>query len=226
MILLSDGIGRWVYDPDAIIAGPVARAKALGVRIYTIGFGDPSALDEPLLRRIASASGGSAPTPRPSRTTSTTSSSTPRCSHGQGRGAVQRDRGQGRRSPWGASLSRRASTSRPCSNWPGSKLRLTLTDPNGVRVDWLPRVPDFRFSPRSGGRRAGQAGSLEGLGLRQKVSQPKEPYYSIVVDKVAAAPPLAVPSATPSPTPSATPKPKPKSSKKPTKQPSTFALSF
>jgi Mg-chelatase subunit ChlD len=56
MILLSDGI---TSGPSAaeVLSGPVQQARQAGTCIYTIGFGDPGALDEDLLRQIASGSG-------------------------------------------------------------------------------------------------------------------------------------------------------------------------
>lgn len=53
IILLSDGLTNTGMTPAQILNGPVAEAAAAGTCIYTIGFGDPGALDEDLLRRIA-----------------------------------------------------------------------------------------------------------------------------------------------------------------------------
>ncbi|GAB4266932.1 vWA domain-containing protein [Deferrisoma sp.] len=52
MVLLSDGVGD---EPSTELLG---RLHAAGVRVYTIGFGDPGDLDEQLLRRIARRTGG------------------------------------------------------------------------------------------------------------------------------------------------------------------------
>ena len=57
VILLSDGMTNVGPSRDEILAGPVQQAAGAGTCIYTIGFGDPGALDEDLLRRIASESG-------------------------------------------------------------------------------------------------------------------------------------------------------------------------
>lgn len=57
MILLSDGMTNFGMTPSEILSGPVQDAVRLGVCIYTIGFGDPGNLDEPLLQEIARTSG-------------------------------------------------------------------------------------------------------------------------------------------------------------------------
>jgi len=44
---LTDGqANQGIYDPDQIIAGPVTRAHNEGIKIYTIGFGEPGDLNE------------------------------------------------------------------------------------------------------------------------------------------------------------------------------------
>jgi hypothetical protein len=57
VLLLSDGMITEGPGPEEVLAGPVQEAAAAGICIYTIGFGDPGALDEPLLRQIAQESG-------------------------------------------------------------------------------------------------------------------------------------------------------------------------
>lgn len=57
IILLSDGMTNEGLSPEEILAGPVEEARAAGICIYTVGFGEPGDLDEVLLREIASASG-------------------------------------------------------------------------------------------------------------------------------------------------------------------------
>ena len=53
IILLSDGLTNEGLSPQEILDGPVQEAASTGSCIYTVGFGDPGALDEELLRNIA-----------------------------------------------------------------------------------------------------------------------------------------------------------------------------
>jgi pSer/pThr/pTyr-binding forkhead associated (FHA) protein/Mg-chelatase subunit ChlD len=57
IILLSDGLTNEGLAPEAILSGPVQQAAEAGTCIYTVGFGESQALDEALLRDIASGSG-------------------------------------------------------------------------------------------------------------------------------------------------------------------------
>ena len=58
MILLSDGQSNTGMSADEILSGPVFTATAAGIKIYTVGFGDPGDFDEDLLRQIANRTGG------------------------------------------------------------------------------------------------------------------------------------------------------------------------
>ncbi len=58
MILLSDGQSNTGMSADEILSGPVFTATAAGIKIYTVGFGDPGDIDEDLLRQIANRTGG------------------------------------------------------------------------------------------------------------------------------------------------------------------------
>jgi len=53
IILLSDGLTNEELSPQEILDGPVQEAATAGTCIYTVGFGDPGALDEELLQNIA-----------------------------------------------------------------------------------------------------------------------------------------------------------------------------
>ncbi|MEI9476452.1 MAG: FHA domain-containing protein [Deltaproteobacteria bacterium] len=59
MIVLSDGNSNEGISPEQILVQLLPKAKALGVRIYTVGFGDRvlGAIDEELLNNIAVNSG-------------------------------------------------------------------------------------------------------------------------------------------------------------------------
>ena len=64
LVLLSDGMANEGLTGNDIITGPVQSAKNAGVKIYTIGFGDPSTtsdesgVDVALLQQIADETGG------------------------------------------------------------------------------------------------------------------------------------------------------------------------
>ena len=58
LVLLSDGMTNVGMAADEVLAGPVQEAKAAGVKIYTVGFGEAGDLDEDLLRSIATETGG------------------------------------------------------------------------------------------------------------------------------------------------------------------------
>ncbi len=58
IVLLSDGLSNEGMSNEDILSGPVARAAAEGIKIYTVGFGDSGELDEDLLREIATRTGG------------------------------------------------------------------------------------------------------------------------------------------------------------------------
>jgi len=57
IILLSDGMTNTGMSRSEILSGPVREARARGICIHTIGFGDPGDIDEEFLRQIASGSG-------------------------------------------------------------------------------------------------------------------------------------------------------------------------
>lgn len=55
IILLTDGMTNEGLSEAEILSGPVAEAARAGTCIYTVGFGDPSNLNEDFLRDIAAA---------------------------------------------------------------------------------------------------------------------------------------------------------------------------
>ena len=58
MLLLSDGASTQGLSEDQMLSGPVAQAKAAGIAIDTIGFGDIGESDAGFLRRVSEATGG------------------------------------------------------------------------------------------------------------------------------------------------------------------------
>ncbi len=59
LILLSDGLITEGMESGEILSQLVPRAQAMGVKIFTIGFGEAENLDESLLRQLADQTGGS-----------------------------------------------------------------------------------------------------------------------------------------------------------------------
>ncbi|MEI7813915.1 MAG: VWA domain-containing protein [Coriobacteriia bacterium] len=59
VVLLSDGVNTAGLDQEDILSGPVAKAKASGVRIETIALGSVDSSDVGFLKKVAAATGGS-----------------------------------------------------------------------------------------------------------------------------------------------------------------------
>ncbi|MEM1544762.1 MAG: VWA domain-containing protein [Candidatus Bathyarchaeia archaeon] len=57
IILLTDGIISAGKSPDAVLATSVTEARAKGICIHTVGFGDPNDLDENFLKKVSLQSG-------------------------------------------------------------------------------------------------------------------------------------------------------------------------
>ncbi|MCS7216994.1 MAG: VWA domain-containing protein [Candidatus Bipolaricaulota bacterium] len=57
IILLSDGMTNTGKSRDQILATSVSEARAKGICIYTVGFGDPGDIDEDFLKKVALHSG-------------------------------------------------------------------------------------------------------------------------------------------------------------------------
>ncbi len=58
MVLLSDGENNTGMTNDEVFSGPVQDAANAGVKIFTIGFGDPGDIDEQFLQQVADRTGG------------------------------------------------------------------------------------------------------------------------------------------------------------------------
>jgi hypothetical protein len=58
IILFTDGMITTGMSREEIMNGPVQEAISMGVRIYTIGYGNPNELDDVFLRRLAESTGG------------------------------------------------------------------------------------------------------------------------------------------------------------------------
>jgi hypothetical protein len=59
ILLLSDGLPTAGMDKRTILRGPVAKAKAAGIRVYTVALGGAGQVDAALLKQMAAETGGS-----------------------------------------------------------------------------------------------------------------------------------------------------------------------
>jgi len=142
MILLSDGLTNEGLGPADILAGPVHEAVQAGTCIYTVGFGDPGALDEQLLRDIASASGcGEYYYATDSYQLNNIYLKIRHQSTGQILAEFEGQVRQGETTPSeSVQVPKTQSDLYITLNWKGSALDLVVTDPKGRRVD--ERYPD------------------------------------------------------------------------------------
>lgn len=58
IIFFTDGRLNIGMNEREILSGPVKEAEALGIKIYTVGYGDPSELNEEFLKEMAERTGG------------------------------------------------------------------------------------------------------------------------------------------------------------------------
>jgi len=223
MIVLSDGkANRGIKDPDEVIAGPVARATKLHVKIYTIGFGESGNLNEALLRRMATTTGGLYSLADAGKFKTDLDNLFIDAQVSSTANIVVRDSGTVAQ---GKTASVPAFTVPPGSgdlqavlNWPGSKLRLTLIDPSGIRV--RAGYPGYRTSgtrPIQVAVKNAKPGKWKASVYGEQVSQAKEPYYFIGAVDTAPAP---SPAPTTTPTTATTPTAKATASATPSAKPS------
>lgn len=137
IILLSDGKNNRGLSNQQVLAGPVAAAAALGICIYTVGFGSPGDLDEAFLREVAArtgcgeynyAAGGFS-----------LESAYIQVRHSATGGVLQQITGtisEGERKSAGEiTVPPDQKELQVTLNWPGSQLELDVTDPTGQRID-------------------------------------------------------------------------------------------
>jgi von Willebrand factor type A domain/FHA domain len=144
VILLSDGLTNVGLSADQILAGPVQDARRNGIKVYTVGFGDPGSLDEGLLRQIAGQTGGSyslATAPWPLATSFLLSR---QASTGNVVGNFRGQVSQGQTVRAGSiAVPPGAGQLQLLLSWPGSILDLIATDPQGNSV--RPGYPGARL---------------------------------------------------------------------------------
>lgn len=228
MIILSDGLANeGVSNPDDIIAGPVTKAKNSGIKIFTIGFGDSGSIDESLLRRIATTTGGRYALADARLFKTDLSNLFIRAQVSSTAKVVKQFQGtvaQGKTVVMGTfSVPQGAGALQVVLNWLGSKLRLGLTDPAGQLVK--PGYPGYRTSgtrPVQVKITNAKAGEWKASVYGQQVSQPNEPYFALAAIQTPPTPapkPSATPTTSATPSVAPTPSPSVKPSAKPTKKP-------
>lgn len=136
IILLSDGQTNEGLAPPDILSGPVQQAVAAGSCIYTVGFGDPGDLDEDLLQRIAQeACGAYAYAETPFGLESVYID----VQHESTGLVIDRFEGQVAQGettvPRDFSVPANVIEMPITLSWPGSRLELAITDPQGRQVD-------------------------------------------------------------------------------------------
>ena len=184
MIVMSDGLTNTGLTADEIMAGPVADAKAAGVKIFTVGFGEPGQLDEDLLRRIATETGGEYRlADGKSIATSLTSVFLRQSVAAQGNvladfvGRVA----QGQTAVAGTFSVPKAGVLQAVLNWPGSTLQLKLKDPNGANVSTAtPGVTVTGIRPVQLLVKNAVPGTWTASVYGQDVSQPQEDFYAVI----------------------------------------------
>ncbi|OPY55832.1 MAG: von Willebrand factor type A domain protein [Pelotomaculum sp. PtaU1.Bin035] len=149
IVLLSDGQTNRGLSRDDIIKGPVNMAREAGIVIYTIGFGSPGALDEDLLRRIASSTGGSYSNAAGSFDLQNVYLKVRHEAAGNILSELKGDISQGETREIGkVQVSKDLGQLHSTLNWGGSALDLMLKDPRGKTVDEnYPGAKVFREKP-------------------------------------------------------------------------------
>lgn len=137
MFLLSDGQDTVGNTPDDIIAA-AQRAASRGIKIYTIGFGDPGYLDEPVLQAIADETGGQYQWADPGMAFSVIEQFAKSQANRSGAEILFSMIGkvaQGQTADAGSlTIPPTGGLLEAFLCWPGSQLDLTLRDPSGVEV--------------------------------------------------------------------------------------------
>ncbi len=191
IVLLSDGMANEGLSGDEILAGPVRQAKAAGIKIYCVGFGDPSTtaddtgLDESLLDRISTETGGvyaRADASDVSKELSVLFIHSQVASTQNVLAEFEGTVAQGQLADAGGfNIQQSDKTLQVVLNWPGSQLDLQLTDPAGISVaDGYPGYTLYAGRPAQAIVQDPMTGQWQ-LGVYgADVSEPQEPYYALV----------------------------------------------
>jgi Mg-chelatase subunit ChlD/pimeloyl-ACP methyl ester carboxylesterase len=191
IVLLSDGMSNEGMSPDEILAGPVQRAKDSGVKIYTVGFGDPSTtsgysgLDEDLLNQIANDTGGVYARADTSKARTSLSSLFIHSQVASTQKVLAEFEGtvaQGSLAAAGSfGVAPADSLVQVVLNWPGSQLDLQLTDPAGMAVaTGYPGYTLYPGRPAQAVIKNPTAGQWKLAVYGAEVTGTEEPYYALV----------------------------------------------
>ena len=186
MVFLSDGLSNVGGSTSEILA-LADKASSAGIKIYTIGFGASSSLDEGLLREIAERTGGEYSYEDSSNISSAAVGlfaammnarlqTTYRILHSI-IGAVS----QGVVEPAGSFDITKNGTVQVYLYWPGSVLDLQLTDPSGTQVaeGYPGYTVDTSSIPTSITIQNAKQGTWNMAVFGHEVSMPEEPYYAV-----------------------------------------------
>lgn len=136
LILLSDGLITEGMESSEILSQLVPRAQALGVKIFTIGFGEAENLDESLLRQLADQTGGSYGQAETIVGIQGLFLQARHQSQGTVLASVTSAVGLGQTTTASAfTIPEGAAELHTALAWPGSDLDMTLIDPKGKPVD-------------------------------------------------------------------------------------------
>ena len=136
MILLSDGMNNTGMTNQEILSGPVQGAKNAGTKIFTVGFGDPSNLDEELLKQIATETGGTYYPAENAYLLNQLYADLRLSAVGPSLGSFDGSVGQGQvKTAGNIEVPTGTQELHGLLMWPGSKLDFDLKDPGGKTVD-------------------------------------------------------------------------------------------
>ncbi len=192
IILLTDGLQTAPSrsDDDFFAAdGPVARAKAAGVAVCTIGFGRPGDFNAALLQRIATDTGCEFHEAGDEDKLQEVYVRLRHASTGDVQGEFHGDVAQDETVPAGAfAVPSGAGQAVVTLDWPGSTLDLLLFDPSGRQVDAAYPGANVAVGPTTVNvvvdRPASGQWTLQVFG--RQVSRPREPYHAIASTRMLA----------------------------------------
>lgn len=136
LLLLTDGLPQTGMRAAEILAQLAPRARSAGVTIHTIGFGERSDVDEPFLTTLAAATGGQYTFAMTPFELENQAVNTYHLSRGDPIGSFAGSIGEGETQLVTVlPVHEGVQTLELTLNWPGSRVDLLLTDPQGRVVD-------------------------------------------------------------------------------------------
>lgn len=186
MILLSDGLNNEGMTNEEVLAGPVEEARQKDVKIFTVGFGDVGDLDPDFLQQIADLTGGEYALADATTIANSVAGKFVLAQIEATQKILAENEGtvaQGETTKAGTfAVPTTSGDVQAVLLWPGSTLRLDLTDPTGVKVG--PGYPGYKQSTGDGPAQivvqGARAGTWTSSVYGEQVSMAEEPFYSIV----------------------------------------------